>query len=65
MLFLLPLVSERWQRAWVAAAIESSSLGFPEGLLRFFQVNMRDLEVVERDRKVIGGGISICVKKLL
>ena len=29
--------------------MESSSLGFPEGLLRVFQVNMRELEqVVER-----------------
>ena len=32
-LFLLPLVPDRWQRVWVAAAMESSSLGFPESLL--------------------------------
>ena len=45
--------------------MESSSLGFPEGQLRVFQVNMRELEVVERDRKFMGGRISICVKKSL
>lgn len=67
MLFLLPLVPERWQKVWVAAAMESSSLGFPEGLLLrlVFQVNMRELEVGERDRKVMGGGKRICVKKSL
>jgi len=66
-LFLLPLVPERWQKVWVAAAMESSSLGFPEGLLLrlVFQVNMRELEVGERDRKVMGGGKRICVKKSL
>lgn len=68
MLFLLPsLVPEQWQRMWVVAAMESSSLGFPEGLLLrlVFQVNMRELEVGERDRKVMGGGKRICVKKSL
>ena len=32
--------------------MESRSLEFPEGLLRVFQVNMRELEVAERYRKV-------------
>ena len=50
-----------WERVW---AIENNFLEFPESL-GVFQVNMRELEVVERDRKVMGRGISICLRKLL
>lgn len=46
------------------AEIESSFLGFPEDL-GIFQVNMRDLEVVKRDRKDVERGISICLKEML
>jgi len=39
------------------AAIENSILEFPEGL-GIFKVKMRGLEVVERDRKLVGLRIS-------
>ena len=47
-----------------AAAIENSFLEFPEGL-GVFKVTMRGLEVVEKNRKLVGGRVSSCLTNVL
>ena len=61
---ILIFFGDHWQvRMWVAA-IEKSFFDFLEALV-FFQVNMRQLDVVEKDRKLVGVGTSSCLTKVL